>query len=75
MFNCVPPLDVKLHEGSGLFCFIIVNPEAEIIILGTRKVMNIFFFNKDINDWQNKEQICKELMKKRRYKTNVMEHR
>ena len=44
MFNCVPPLDVKLHEGSGFFCFIIVDPEAEIIILGTRKVMNVFFF-------------------------------
>ena len=75
MFNCVPTLDVKFHEGSVLFCFIIIDPEAEIIILGTKKVMSVFFFNKDINDWQNKEQICKELMKKRRNKANVMEHR
>ena len=50
MFNCVPPLDVKLHEGSVLFCVIIVDPEAEIIILSTKKVMSVFFFNKDIND-------------------------
>ena len=45
MFNYVSPLDVKLHEGSVLFCFIIVDPVAEII-LGTKKVMSVccFFF-------------------------------
>lgn len=75
MFKYVSPLDVKLHEGSVLFCFIIVDPVAEIIILGTKKVMSIYIlFNKDIKDWQNKEQTSKELMKKKRHKTNVMEH-
>ena len=44
MFNCVPTLDVKFHEGSVLFCVIIVDPEAEIIILSTKKVMSVFFF-------------------------------
>ena len=45
MFNYMSPLDVKLHEGSVLFCFIIVDPVAEII-LGTKKVMSVccFFF-------------------------------
>lgn len=44
MFEYVSPLDVKLHEGSVFFCFIIVDPVAEIIILGTKKVMSIYIF-------------------------------
>lgn len=37
-------LDVKFHEGSVLFCFIIVDPEGEIIILGAKKVMSVYLY-------------------------------
>lgn len=75
MFEYVSPLDVKLHEGSVFFLFYYRRPSGRNNNSWYKEGDEyIYIFNKDIKDWQNKEQTSKELMKKKRHKTNVMEH-